>query len=99
MTGIADIFIFVAMGIVYYAFLRAIGGVRGHEESPDEHSRDKDIPPEQLDRDPVCGEKIYAPAVQHHSEHFGRTYHFCSNKCMRIFDLNPGRFTSSPLPG
>jgi len=61
MSGFADIWVFVAIGIVYYYFLRAIGGIRHPEEDSHEKREENDIPPELLDRDPVCGKSIGPP--------------------------------------
>jgi YHS domain-containing protein len=46
-------------------------------------------------RDPVCGMEIGASLAYPSSEHRGRTFHFCSDQCRKIFDLNPNKFIES----
>ncbi len=39
--------------------------------------------------DPVCGMKVDPAASNHHHDHGGTTYHFCSAGCLRKFAANP----------
>ena len=49
-------------------------------------------------RDPVCGMTV-DPTTQHHAEHAGHTYHFCSARCRERFAADPARYlTSAPTP-
>ena len=49
-------------------------------------------------RDPVCGMTV-DPTTQHHAEHAGHTYHFCSARCREQFAADPARYlTSAPTP-
>ena len=41
--------------------------------------------------DPVCGMRIEPSHAAGSREHRGRTYHFCSDSCLRRFDADPGR--------
>lgn len=49
-----------------------------------------------LDVDPVCHMHVGSYKSSDFCEHEGRTYHFCSERCMHLFQANPGRFLSSP---
>ena len=46
-------------------------------------------------QDPVCGMQINKVASAPASEHFGRTFHFCSEQCRKLFDINPGKYAGS----
>jgi YHS domain-containing protein len=70
-------------------------GGNGHKEhggpgSGYHHQRKLETPDNQTARDPVCGMEVQegSPA----SEHLGRTFHFCSEQCRKIFNLNPNRY-------
>jgi Cu+-exporting ATPase len=43
-------------------------------------------------QDPVCGMSVKKDATAPASEHFGRTFHFCSERCRKLFDINPGKY-------
>ena len=45
-------------------------------------------------RDPVCGMTV-DPSGPHHHQHAGRTYHFCSERCLSRFREEPDRFDPS----
>ena len=47
------------------------------------------------ERDPVCGMQVNKVASAPASEHFGRTFHFCSKQCRKLFDINPGKYADS----
>ena len=49
-----------------------------------------------LDVDPVCHMHVGSSKSPNSCEHEGRTYHFCSERCMHLFQANPGRFLTSP---
>lgn len=44
------------------------------------------------ERDPVCGMSVDPATAKHKAEHAGRTYHFCSERCLTRFEANPGQF-------
>ncbi|MBZ5724963.1 MAG: efflux RND transporter periplasmic adaptor subunit [Acidobacteriia bacterium] len=46
--------------------------------------------------DPVCGMTIAGGVSQHHAEHAGRTFQFCSEKCLRQFQSNPAHYAGPP---
>ena len=43
-------------------------------------------------RDPVCGMNVALGAGKPSLEHAGRTYHFCSRKCLDKFEANPSAY-------
>jgi Cu+-exporting ATPase len=43
-------------------------------------------------RDPVCGMMVDPHVTPHRHSHAGRTYHFCSAKCLARFAADPQRF-------
>jgi len=46
-------------------------------------------PPKTLGTDPVCGMKVDPARTQHHALHAGKTFHFCSAKCLAKFEAHP----------
>jgi len=42
------------------------------------------------EKDPVCGMDIKDHSII--SKHLGRTFHFCSEQCRKVFDLNPNKY-------
>lgn len=48
-----------------------------------------------IDVDPVCHMHVDSSKPLNSYEHEGRTYHFCSERCMDLFQANPGRFLPS----
>jgi YHS domain-containing protein len=46
-------------------------------------------------RDPVCGMEVKKSSTSLVSDHFGRTFHFCSDQCRKLFDINPNKYVGS----
>ncbi|MCW2761595.1 MAG: Cu+-exporting ATPase [Marmoricola sp.] len=46
-------------------------------------------------KDPVCEMDVDPTTSEHHLEHDGATYHFCSAHCQTKFEANPAQYTSS----
>jgi YHS domain-containing protein len=42
--------------------------------------------------DPVCGMKVDEKTAQYRAEYEGRTYYFCSHRCMSTFKKDPRRY-------
>ena len=42
--------------------------------------------------DPVCGMTVDAATTQHHAEHDGQSYHFCSASCRTKFRADPSSY-------
>jgi len=52
------------------------------------HGQDDENDPE----DPVCGMKVNEKRTQYTAEYKGKTYYFCSHKCMSTFKNDPRRY-------
>lgn len=48
--------------------------------------------------DPVCGMTVDPGKMQHHAEHLGRTYHFCSEGCRSKFLAEPDKYLRTQKP-
>ena len=44
-------------------------------------------------KDPVCGKRFYLDEAATQHEHEGWLYFFCSDHCLRLFEMSPGQFT------
>ncbi len=44
--------------------------------------------------DPVCGMQVDPATTQHHAEHAGSAYHFCSGRCREKFVADPDKYLS-----
>jgi len=44
--------------------------------------------------DPVCGMQVDPATTQHHAEHAGSAYHFCSARCREKFVADPKKYLS-----
>jgi Cu+-exporting ATPase len=56
---------------------------------------------ETLVKDPVCGMSVDPAKTQHHADHAGHAYHFCSAGCRTKFAADPERYlkpASAPQP-
>ena len=49
-------------------------------------------------KDPVCGMTVDPDRTPHHQVHDGRTYHFCSARCVERFRAEPTRFLAGAPP-
>ena len=45
--------------------------------------------------DPVCGMRVDPDATQHHADHGGRAFHFCSEGCRAKFSADPERYLNT----
>ena len=48
--------------------------------------------------DPVCGMKVDSES-QHHVEHAGERYYFCSQRCQHEFESNPAKYAGGDKAG
>jgi len=49
-------------------------------------------------KDPVCGMMVDEATAKWKSEHQGKTYYFCNERCKKAFDKAPSRFVrQSPV--
>lgn len=65
-----------------------------HEHHGHDHHADDTEPKGDL-HDPVCGMKV-SQRSEHHSEHAGRLYYFCSVNCKSKFSADPARYIDRP---
>lgn len=58
-------------------------------------THDHEAAPKALDtlKDPVCGMKVTAKS-EHHVEHEGHPYYFCSTKCLTKFSADPQKYAT-----
>ena len=49
-------------------------------------------------KDPVCGMTVTAQS-EHHTEHDGHPFYFCSAKCLTKFRADPQKYTADPQGG
>ncbi len=57
------------------------------------HHIDSEISENETDKDPVCGMKVKDHSIV--SKHLDRTFHFCSEQCRKVFDLNPNKYAGA----
>jgi Cu+-exporting ATPase len=50
-----------------------------------------------MERDPVCGMEVDPKEAFATREHMGKTYHFCSENCVKQFDADPHRFAMQSI--
>ena len=47
------------------------------------------------EKDPVCGMEVDAKASKAlKAQHSGKTYYFCSDKCKKSFEADPGKYAA-----
>lgn len=72
------------------------------------HAHDHDAPHDEghITKDPVCGMTVDPHTTEHRSQYKGKTWYFCSSRCLSRFDENPEHFLSekqeqevAPVPG
>lgn len=45
--------------------------------------------------DPVCGMEVDPAHAAGHATHAGRLFHFCSTRCLHMFEADPARYASA----
>jgi YHS domain-containing protein len=87
MEGLFSLLLFAAL---FYFMMRfgcgahMVHGHGGHGSHPDQAS-------ESSATDPVCGMPV-GPDEGYTKRYAGRTYHFCSKKCLDTFETNPDKY-------
>ena len=71
-----------------------------HENDNDQvthHEQHEDKQPSKFIelQDPVCGMEVKKSSTSLVSDHFGRTFHFCSDQCRKLIDINPNKYVGS----
>ena len=70
-------------------------GNSGSNKAPDHTNHHMEIEniKNETDKDPVCGMEVNGDSIV--SDHLGRTFHFCSEQCRKVFDLNPNKYAGA----
>ncbi len=55
-------------------------------------------PPRHEAIDPVCGMTVEVATARYRTTHEGRTYHFCTARCLERFTADPARYLSASTP-
>ena len=63
---------------------------------PQAHHHPPEAPESDSLKDPVCGMAVTARS-EHHVEHAGRPYYFCSAKCLTKFVAEPARYAGDAV--
>ncbi len=87
------LWLLVIGGLFYY--LMRMGGCGGHGHGG--HGGGAGGPEGGSGRpeDPVCGMEVEETGAAGSREHAGRTFYFCSEKCMEKFDRDPAAYVGS----
>jgi Cu+-exporting ATPase len=83
----------------------ARGSCCGHSHSPThdqaghDHAHHHRDHPHESATDPVCGMSVDPATARHETEHDGRTFYFCSDRCRTKFAADPAKYLSgTPQP-
>ena len=90
----------LVFGVFFYLMMKKGGGCcGGHDHGGNDssggnkgtdqthHHREIEASENRTDKDPICGMEVKDDSIV--SSHLGRTFHFCSEQCKKVFDLNP----------
>jgi len=109
MITLGSIFWILAIGGLFYYMMRHGGGCcgghehGGHGQHGEEaghgmhgsHDQTSMLESETANpKDPVCGMEVDAEETTLVSTHLGRTFRFCSERCRKLFNLNPNKYTT-----
>jgi len=108
MASFGNIGWFLVIGGLFYYMMRRGGGCCGGH-NPDEHNHQgggadhgenqSDENPVLLEalntKDPVCGMQVGEKETAFSSTHMGTTFRFCSERCRKLFDLNPNKYVAT----
>lgn len=95
---------FLAIGAFVYYMMKNGGGCcgghdhGGHGKDTGHGEQDSHEKPALLNmedqriNDPVCGMEVDEKDTTTMSTHLGRTFRFCSERCRKLFDLNPNKY-------
>lgn len=84
---LGNILFLLFFGAVFYMVMKSGGDNTGKNNKPDIHGSSDGATA--IDKDPVCGMEVKKHLIA--SSHFGRDFHFCSEQCRKIFNLNPNK--------
>ncbi len=54
----------------------------------------KEVVPDELVKDPVCGMEIHPASAAGSSEYAGQTHYFCNLNCQQSFDAEPEKYAT-----
>lgn len=98
---LGNILFLLVVGVVIYMMMKKGGGCcGGHDHTGDDNATPNkntdhtdhlniETSENRPEKDPVCGMIVNDTAIE--SRHLGRTFHFCSEQCRKLFDLNPNK--------
>ena len=101
MASLGSFLWIAALGALFYYMMSKGGSCCGSHNHGDhdqqDHKEHEDKQPSKFIelRDPVCGMEVKKNSTSLVSDHFGRTFHFCSDQCRRLFDINPNKYVGS----
>lgn len=70
-------------------------GDTGNEELPHKHNSGTKIEMAGniSEKDPVCGMEVNDNGIE--TSYLGKTFHFCSEQCKKLFNLNPNKYAGA----
>ena len=96
----------LVFGVFFYLMMKKGGGCcgghnhGGHDSTGSEkdtdhtnHHMEIEKTENGTDKDPVCGMEVKGDSIV--SNHLGRTFHFCSEQCKKVFDVNPNKYAGA----
>jgi Cu+-exporting ATPase len=96
----------MVFGVFFYLMMKKGGGCcGGHDHGGQDssgsnkdtdqahHHMETDSVSDGTETDPVCGMKVKDNRIE--SSHLGRTFHFCSEQCKKVFNLNPNKYAGA----
>ena len=96
----------LVFGVFFYLMMKKGGGCCGSHDHGDHDSsgsnKDTDHTHHHMEientenetaKDPVCGMEVKGDSIV--SNHLGKTFHFCSEQCRKVFDLNPNKYAGA----
>ena len=104
---LVNIFLILAFGFIVYTMMKKGGGCCGghshgghNNHSSHGGENDKSLPSTDHhaqmtthEKDPVCGMDVTSTSSG--CEFHGHTYRFCSDRCKKLFELNPNKYAGA----
>ena len=106
MASFGNILWLLVIGGLFYFMLRRGGGCCGGHDEHNHQGGGADHGENQSDenlvllealntKDPVCGMQVGEKETGFISTHMGKTFRFCSERCRKLFDLNPNKYVNA----
>lgn len=104
---LGNILFLVVIAVVIYMMMKSGGGCcgghdhSGHDNSGSNkdtdnthhHQMEGDSSRDRAETDPVSGMEVNDNRIE--SRHLGRSFHFCSEHCKKVFNLNPNKYAGA----